>query len=107
MSDDPMSISKVTRTQPDGTVTGYRPFELEPSAPQGEIPRRIVDELIECRRIAKDYAQSYADAVKNQAEKHGIPVGALKRYVAALADDKVEEASIETEALEKLLAERV
>lgn len=79
-------------------------FGLEPSPAKGEIPQRVVGELINARTIAKDYAQSYADAVKAQGEKHGIPVGALKRYIAALADDKVEDAINEVTALERLLA---
>lgn len=79
-------------------------FALESGLPKGEIPDRIVQELVRCREIAKDYAQGYSDAVKAQAEKHGIPVAALKRYVAALGDDKMQDARNEVEALDKLLA---
>lgn len=78
-------------------------FELEPPPVKGEIPERIVNELCACRRTAKDYAQAYSDACKTQAEKHGIPPAALKRYIAALVDDKLEDARVEIDALEKLL----
>jgi hypothetical protein len=78
-------------------------FALEPSLPQGHIPQRVVDELVQVRTVARDYAQSYSDAIKQQAERFGIPVGALKRYVAAVADDKLDDARDEVDALEKLL----
>lgn len=84
----------------DGTTDE---FKLESGLPKGEIPQRVVDELVSVREIAKDYAQSYSDAIKAQGEKHGIPVGALKRYVAAVGDNKLEDARNETDALEKLL----
>lgn len=79
-------------------------FSLESGSPPGEIPDRVVGELVFCRKEAKDYAGAYADAVKAQAEKHGIPVAALKRYIAALGDDKMQDARNEVDALEKLLA---
>jgi hypothetical protein len=96
MTNDDATVDKST-----GEITAG--FDLEPSLPQGHIPQRVVDELVNVRTIAKDYAQSYSDAVKQQAERFGIPVGALKRYVTAIADDKVQDARTEVDALERLL----
>ena len=78
-------------------------FELEPSTPVGEIPDKIITELRECRRRAKDFAQAFSEAVKAQAEKYGIAPGALRKYVCALEDDTVERVADETADLERLL----
>ena len=78
-------------------------FELEPSVPPGEIPQATIDELRECRRRAKDFAQAFSEAVKAQAEKYGIAPGALRKYVCALEDDTVERVADETADLERLL----
>lgn len=78
-------------------------FELEPSVPPGQIPASTVDELRECRRRAKDFAQAFSEAVKAQAEKYGIAPGALRKYVCALEDDSVEKVANETADLERLL----
>ena len=69
-------------------------FALEPSPPDGTIPERVIDELRHARRIAKDYAQSFSDAVKAQAELRKIKPSALKRYIAALEDDTLDAAAI-------------
>lgn len=88
-----------------GEVTRGEPFDLEPDPPAGKVPQRVLDELANCRRIATDYAQSYSDAVKQQAERFKIKPGALKRYVNALVADKVDELDAETDDLERLLDE--
>lgn len=94
----------ISHVDADGKVsTTSIPFDLEPGLPAGELPERVIDELMHARNVAKDYAQGYGEAVKAQAEKHQIPVGALKRYIAARCDDKLAEADAETSALAKLL----
>lgn len=77
-------------------------FALEPSAP-GTVPERVIDELRRFRRAAKDYTKAYSDAVEAQAVKHDVKTGALKRYIAALEDDKLEEAEAEADDLARLI----
>lgn len=81
------------------------PFNLEPDAPAGKVPQRVVDELVRCRTEAKDYAQAYTDAIKAQAEKHKLKPSALKKYVNAIEADKREDLRKEVDDVEKLLAE--
>ena len=78
-------------------------FNLEPAPLAGEIPERVIDELRHARRVAKDYAQAYADAAKAQAEKHHIQPAALKKFIAALEEDTIEQALKEAADLEKLI----
>lgn len=77
-------------------------FALEPSEP-GVVPARVVDELRRCYREARDYTQALGDAIKAQAEKHGIDAGALRKYVAALEGDRVEDTRKEIEDLQRLI----
>ena len=79
-------------------------FELEPETP-GLVPARVIDELRRCYRESRDYTQALADAVKAQAEKHGIEPGALRKYVAALEGDKTDQVSKEIEDLRRLIEE--
>lgn len=85
------------------TTDGTQEFELEKSPPPGEVPERVITELMYARTVAKDHAASYGEAMKDQAEKHNVKLGALKRYVAARCDDKIEEARAEAEDFERLL----
>lgn len=78
-------------------------FQLEPSVPVGEIPQRVIDELRTCRRTAKDYAQAFGDACKQQAEKFGVAPSALRKFVVALEDDGIEKLSKEAEDIERLI----
>jgi len=83
-------------------MTTDEAFALEPSEP-GVVPQRVIDELVESRRVAHDYAAGFGDALKAQAEKHGVKVGALRRYVTAIATDSVEEVDAEMDDLARLL----
>lgn len=114
MSDDAKSAARTLAdmaAEDGGTasISYQRPgeerveFQLEPSTPVGELPERVIDELVHVRTIAKDYASSYSEAVKTQAEKYKINVAALKRFIAAKCDDKLAEAQEEADALAKLL----
>jgi len=89
----------------DATIaeSGEPPFELVPSPPPGEIPARTIDELRICYREAKDYAGAFRDAIKAQAERAKIKPAALRRYIAALEGDKIDEAAKEAEDLERLI----
>lgn len=78
-------------------------FELEAFVP-GEVPARVIDELLGAFSIAKDYSLSLGDAIKAQAEKYKIEPRALRKYVAALAGDKVKDAEKEASDLQALIA---
>ena len=82
----------------DGTPVD---FALEPS--DGNIPERVINELREAYAIAKDHAQSYADAAKARAEKYKLKPGALKKYIAALENDSTDDLRDELSDLEKLI----
>lgn len=76
-------------------------FALEPS--DGNIPPRVIEELRGAYAIAKDYAQSYSDAAKAQAEKFKLKPAALKKYIAALENDSTDDLRDEMSDLEKLI----
>lgn len=78
-------------------------FALEGDPLPGVVPEPVITELMHARTIAKDWAASYGEAIKDQAEKHKVKPGALKRYVAARCDDKMDEARAEAEDFERLL----
>lgn len=75
----------------------------DPNVVQGEVPKAVVDELVESKQRAADLAGAYTDAVKAMAKKYGVKKGALSKYVAALAADKVADVRAETAALADLL----
>jgi len=77
-------------------------FALEPVEP-GVVPPRVIDELRRCYREATDYGAAFSDAVKAEAEKYVINAKALRRYIAALEGDKLDEAAKEAADLEKLI----
>ena len=81
-------------------------FELEPSPPDGNIPERVIDELRQAYAIAKDHTQSYSDAAKAQAEKFKIKPGALKKYIAALENDSIDDLGDELHDIERLIGQR-
>lgn len=102
----PMSSTEFAQRVKD-VVVGARPdladgFALEPPEP-GKVPDRVIDELKHARTVAKDHAQAFSDCLKAQAEKYGIKPGALKRYIVALCEDKVEEVENETDDLQRLI----
>jgi hypothetical protein len=79
------------------------PFELEAPEP-GKVPDGVIEELRRLRTEAKDHAAAFKEATKVQAAKFRIKPSALRRYVAALADDKIVVVTEETNDLERLLA---
>lgn len=78
-------------------------FNLEASDPAGLPPDAVIEELRGCRRTAKEAVKAYADALGAQAAKYKVKRPALKRYIAALEEDAIEEAEAEMNDLERLL----
>ncbi len=80
-------------------------FELEQPTP-GMPSEHVIEELVHCFNVAKDYAGAFRDAVKAQAEKHKLSPSALRKYVAARAGDgdKMEALNKEADDLERLLS---
>ena len=62
-----------------------------------------LDELCALRIRAKDYAGEFSEAIKAIAEKCGISRSALRRYVCARVDDKLEALDTEASDLSHLL----
>lgn len=83
-------------------LDGSPPFDLESEEP-GKVPDRVISELRTARYVAKDYATAFSDCIKAQAEKYGVKPGALKRYIVALEEDKLEEVDAETDDLARLI----
>lgn len=83
-------------TLPDTDLTG-------PIPKHGEILQRTIDELVEAKRRASDMAKAFGDAIAAVAEQAQIKPSALRRYVCALAGDKVDDVERETDDLAALL----
>lgn len=64
---------------------------------------KTIEELVRAKMDAKDTAAAFGDAIKEQAKKHKIKKGALRRYIAARADDKLADVRAETAALADLI----
>jgi len=62
-----------------------------------------LDELCALRIRAKDYTGEFSEAVKAIAEKCGISRSALRRYICARVDDKLEALDTEANDLSHLL----
>lgn len=88
----------------DGSTEHLGDFALEPDEP-GVVPARVIDELRRCYREAKDYTGALNDAIKAQAEKHKVEPGALRKYVAALESDDIEDTRKEIDDLRRLIEE--
>jgi hypothetical protein len=65
-------------------------FELEPDPVPGEVPERVVEELRNLRTRANDAVAQWREACKVQAEKYQLKPSALRKFVNALASDKVD-----------------
>ena len=79
-------------------------FALEAPGAPGHIPERVILDLRQACHTAADYAGAFTDACNAQAEKHGIKPGALKRFIKALENDKLDDAEKEAEDLQELIA---
>lgn len=78
-------------------------FTLEPDVHPGTVPPRVIDELRHCFRIARDHTKAYGDALVAQAEKFKVKPGALRRYIAAVEGDKLEDVERENDDLARLI----
>ncbi len=52
-------------------------------------------ELVELRTAVKERQRDYAETVATIEAATGIAAGVIKRYVAAVADDKIKQARLE------------
>src|SRR5689334_21658443 len=91
-------VGSISVQHSDGSTEHLGDFALEPSEP-GIVPARVIEELRRCYREAKDYAGALTDAIKNQAEKHSVEPGALRKYIAALESDDIEDTRKEIDDL--------
>lgn len=103
---DPRATGSLTVQHSDGSTEHLGDFALEPDTP-GVVPPRVIDELRRCYREAKDYSQALGDAIKAQAEKHSVEPGALRKYIAALESDDIEDTRKEIDDLRRLIEEGV
>jgi hypothetical protein len=79
-------------------------LELEPSPSKpGLPPDAVLTELMALKQDALDAASNYLKAVATQAEKYKCKGGALKKYISACLMDRVAEARVELNDLERLL----
>jgi hypothetical protein len=78
-------------------------FALEPDAEPGKVPKRVIDELRRLRTAANDASTDFREAIKIQSEKRKIKPAALRRYIVALGNDRVDEVRVEAEQLETLI----
>ena len=62
-----------------------------------------IEELCTLRTDAKLAAENFSEAIKAQAEKCGLSRSALRRYVCARADDRLEALDTEANDLSHLL----
>lgn len=87
------------------TVTKLEEAKFDLDMPvKGRVRDSVIAELARLRNVAKDESETFTEAVKEIAKKHALKPGALKRYVCAVADDKVQALAHETADVEKLLA---
>jgi hypothetical protein len=89
-----------------GTVTtthGDKAFALEPGPHKGEVPARVLSELITLKHAERAANKQFVDAIEAQGEKYGIPGKALRRYVSAIIGDKIFELSAECTSLQALI----
>jgi hypothetical protein len=78
-------------------------FALEPGPRKGEIPARVLTELIGLKNAEKAASKQFADAIEAQGEKYSIPAKALRRYVSAIIGVKIFELSAECTSLQALI----
>lgn len=76
---------------------------VDPNVVKGEVPAKVIDELVTAKASAKNYASAFGEAIKAQAAKYGVKPAALRKFVTAREADKVDELEAETGDLEKLL----
>jgi len=86
-----------------GMLNSKGEFALEPDVEPGKVPVAVINELRALRTNANDASTLFREAITVQAEKHKVKPKALRKYVVALGNDKVDEAKAEAEDLERLI----
>jgi copper(I)-binding protein len=92
----------ITVQHSDGSTEHLGDFALEPPTP-GAPSEHVIAELRRCYREAKDYTGALSEAMKSQAEKYQIAPAALRKYIAALEGDGLEDARKEADDLARLI----
>lgn len=85
------------------TATSERPDLKLESPGTGKVPPGVVEELKNLRTRANGAVTLFREAVKVQADKHKVKPAALRRYVVALGNDKVDELKAEAVDIEALV----
>jgi hypothetical protein len=67
------------------------------------IDKATINELVSLRSDARMSAENFTEALKEQAEKHLIAKGALRRYVCALEKDALEALDAEQSDIANLM----
>ena len=83
--------------------SNVRDFALQPDTPAGEVPANVIEELRVLRNLQNEATVDFRDAVKVQAGKHKVKAKALRRYVNALARDKLDDTRAECEQVVHLI----
>jgi hypothetical protein len=78
-------------------------FGLTSPPKPGEVPNSVTEELRLLRTRMNSAAAEFREAIKVQSGKYKVKPTALRRYVNALASDKVDEVRAETDDLERLI----
>lgn len=78
-------------------------LELAPSPPKGEVPQKVMDELVSGRTRARYASEDFSSAIKRIAKKHSVNPKALRSVVCALEDDKRLELRKVVDATDQLL----
>jgi hypothetical protein len=78
-------------------------FNLESPPEPGKVSAGVIEELRKLRNGANEAATDFREAITLQAEKHKVKAAALRRYVIALASDKVDGLEAEVLDIEKLI----
>jgi len=85
-----------------GTSTVEK-FDLEPTLPTGQIPARVLVELIALRAAQRSAIETYAEAVTAQATKFSVGKKALRRFIAAVDNDKLADLKLECAGVQQLI----
>lgn len=82
--------------------TAAENFALETEEP-GKVPDRVIAELRNLRRRAKEAGTDFKNAINDQAEKHKVEPGALRSYIVGLESDTLAQIAAEAADLERLI----
>jgi hypothetical protein len=84
------------------TTAAAADFALESPEP-GKVPDRVIAELRNLRKRAKEAGTDFKNAVNDQSAKYKVEPGALRAYVVALESDTIAQIAAEAADLERLI----